>query len=332
MEVTFLGTGSGAPTRQRNVSAIALQLPQRAEWWLFDCGEGTQHQLLRAPHLRLSQLSRIHITHVHGDHLFGLPGLLASRALAMGGSTPVHIHAPESVEGWLRATLRVSMMRYGFPVHFVPIREGIAHSDDEFTVTAAPVRHRVEAWAFAVREHDQPGRFDIEGARALGIPEGPVYGQLKRGETVVLPDGRSIDGHSLVGADRPGRKVVFSGDTAWSPELVTLAERADLLVHEATYAEQDKQLAERAGHSTAAGAARAAREAGARALVLTHFSSRYEGVAGGGVDELLAEARADFPATRAAHDLMRVKVPRQEPDANDSATSATASAVSASPL
>ncbi|MFM7321432.1 MAG: ribonuclease Z [Armatimonadota bacterium] len=332
MEVTFLGTGSGAPTRQRNVSAIALQLPQRAEWWLFDCGEGTQHQLLRAPHLRLSQLTRIHITHVHGDHLFGLPGLLASRALAMGGSTPVHIHAPESVEGWLRTTLRVSLMRYGFPVHFVPVREGVVHADADFTTTAVPVRHRVEAWAFAIREHDQPGRFDIEGARAMGIPEGPVYGRLKRGEIVTLDDGRRIDGRTLVGADRPGRKVVFSGDTAWSRELVELATDADLLVHEATYGEGDTLLADRAGHSTAAGAARVASEARARSLVLTHFSSRYDGVAGGGVDDLTAEARTIFPAVRAAHDLLRVKVARQEGSASASDTVASASAVSTNPL
>jgi len=223
-------------------------------------------------------------------------------------------------------------MRYGFPVHFVPIREGVVHADADFTTTAAPVRHRVEAWAFAVREHDQPGRFDIEGARALGIPEGPLYGRLKRGETVALTDGRLVDGRDLVGADRRGRKIVFGGDTAFAPELVALAGDADLLIHEATYAEGDQALADRAGHSTAAGAARVAAEAGVRSLVLTHFSSRYDGAASGGVDDLTAEARTLFPTVRAAQDLLRIKVPRQEIRANPSDSAASASAVSTSPL
>jgi len=298
----------------RNVSALALQLPQRSEWWLFDCGEGTQHQILRSPQLRLSNLTRIFITHLHGDHCFGLPGLLASRALALGGTSPVVIHGPEALEPWLKATLRASAMRFGFPVDIVPCASGNLFDDGGFVVSAAPVRHRIEAWAFRVQEHDQPGRFDIDAARELGIPEGPVYGRLKRGETVVLDDGRVVDGKGLVGADRPGRSLVVGGDTAWSQELQSLARKADLLVHESTYSDEDRLLAERASHSTALSAARLARGADVRALVLTHFSSRYEGNGVRSVDDLVAEARSVFPNTRAAHDFLRISIPRMNED------------------
>lgn len=314
VELTFLGTGSGAPTRARNVSATALHLPQRGEWWLFDCGEGTQHQILRAPQVRLSQLTRIFLTHLHGDHLFGLPGLLASRALAQGGTGPVTIHAPEALESWLRATLRASGMRPGFPLAIHPVRPGIVCEGDDFTVLAAPTRHRIESYGYAVMEREQPGRLQVEAVRALGVPEGPLFGRLKNGEQVELPDGRVIDGGTLVGPPRPGRKVVLSGDTVFSPELVALAAGADLLVHEATYAEADRALAERAHHATAAMAAEVARQAGVRALALTHFSARYEGGEAGAVtlEALRAEARAIFPQTCLAYDLLRLSIPRRE--------------------
>lgn len=315
VEITFLGTGSGAPTRARNVSGTALHLPQRGEWWLFDCGEGTQHQILRVSHVRLSQLTRIFLTHLHGDHLFGLPGLLASRALAQGGSSPITIYGPEGVEVWLKATLRASGMRFGFPVQIVVVRPGLVVDEGEFLVTAAPVRHRIEAYAYAVQERDQPGRFDVEAAKRLGIAPGPLYGRLKSGETVTLDDGRVVDGTTLVGPPRPGRRVVFSGDTGPSPELVALAEGADLLVHEATYAEADRPLADRAAHATALVAAQAAQAARVRALVLTHFSARYEsGEAPVNLETLLTEARAIFPETRLAHDLLRLSVHRTEDD------------------
>ena len=313
VEITFLGTGSGAPSRARNVSATALHLPQRGEWWLIDCGEGTQHQILRASHIRLSQLTRIFLTHLHGDHLFGLPGLLASRALAQGGVGPVTIYGPEGVEVWLKATLRAAGMRFGFPVNIVTVKPGVVCTDGEFTVMAAPVRHRIEAYGYAVREAEQTGRFEVEAAAALGIPPGPLYGQLKAGKSVTLADGRVIEGASLVGPTRPGRCIVFSGDTGPAPELVLLAQGADLLIHEATYSEQDRSLADRAAHATATIAAEAARDAGVHALLLTHFSARYEGGESEvNLETLLAEARAIFPETRLAHDLLRVSVPRRE--------------------
>jgi ribonuclease Z len=312
VEITFIGTGSGAPSRQRNVSSAALNLTDRGELFLVDCGEGTQHQILRAPQVRLSQLTRIFITHLHGDHLFGLVGLLASRALAQGGSGPVTIYGPLGLAEYVRVSLRVSgMQRFGYPVEVRVTEPGVVYEDDELFVTAAPVRHRIEAYAYAFEEKPRPGRFDVEAARELGVPDGPLFGRLKAGEAITLVDGRTIRPEGLTGPDRAGRRVVFSGDTGHSPELVRLAEGADALVHEATYAEEDRALAERAAHSTATMAAETALAASVRRLYLTHLSPRYESDGGVRLDDLLAEARETFPETRLAYDLMRVTVPRR---------------------
>jgi ribonuclease Z len=294
------------------VSGTALQLTDRAELWLIDCGEGTQHQVLRAPQVRLSQLSRIFLTHLHGDHLFGLMGLLASRALAQGGTTPVTLHGPEGLADYVRASLRASGMRFGYPVDIRVVRPGVVCEDDEITVTAAPVRHRIEAYAYAIEEKPRAGRFDVAAARARGVPEGPLFGRLKAGQPVTLPDETVVSPEGLVGPPRPGRKVVFSGDTAFAAGVVSLSAGADVLVHEATYAEADRALADRAAHATAATAATVAREAGVAALYLTHFSPRYESEQGLRLDDLLAEARAIFPDSHLAYDLLRVAVPRRE--------------------
>lgn len=312
MEITFLGTGSGAPSRARNVSATALQLTDRGELWMVDCGEGTQHQVLRAPQVRLSQLTRVFFTHLHGDHLFGIMGLLASRALAQGGQTPVTLYGPEPLGGYVRTSMRATGMRGGFPIETVVIRPGVVYEDDEITVTCASVRHRVEAYAYSVEEKPRAGRFDAQAALTLGVPNGPLFGRLKAGETVTLPDGRVVAPDGLVGPPRAGRKIVFSGDTGLAPELVTLAEGADLLIHESTYAEADRVLADRAAHSTATIAATVARDARAHALYLTHFSPRYESEQNLRLTDLLDEARALFPETHLAHDLLRVPVARRE--------------------
>jgi ribonuclease Z len=312
MQITFLGTGSGAPTRGRNVAAIAVQLPERGDLYLLDCGEGTQHQVLRTPQVRLSQLTRVFITHLHGDHVFGLVGLLASRALAQGGTSPVTLYGPAALEPYVRGVMQTTGTGFSYPVQFVAVRPGLVCDDGSVQVRAAPVRHRCEAYAYAIEEKTQPGRFDVEAARGLGIPEGPVYGQLKAGKTVTLTDGRVIDGATLVGPPRPGRRLVYSGDTTFAPALVELADGADLLIHEATYSEADRPLADRAAHATAAQAAEVARRAGVGRLVLTHFSPRYE-AEGGGLAALVDEARAVFPEVEPAHDFLRLEVPRREP-------------------
>ena len=213
MRLTFLGTSSGTPTRYRNVSAIGLQFIQQSKLWLFDCGEATQHQILRSP-LKLSQLERIFITHLHGDHIYGLPGLLASRALQYGATTPVTLYGPAGLEAYLRATIGMNdESEGGYPITIVTVEPGLIYEDETLKVECAPLEHRVPAFGYAVSEKPGPGRFDVEAATALGIPAGPLYGRLKAGQTVTLPDGRTIDGQTLVGPQRPGRKLVYCTDT-----------------------------------------------------------------------------------------------------------------------
>ncbi len=309
MKITFLGTGSACPTRSRNVSSLALQLPEMATLWLFDCGEGTQHQILRSP-LRLSQLDCMFFTHLHGDHLFGLPGLLASRSLQNAGHSPVTLFGPPGLEDFVRVALGVSHTHPGYPMRFQVLEPGVIYENSRFQVVCAPMHHRVESFGFAVLEKPLPGAFNVDLARSLNIPEGPVYGRLKSGETVTLQDGRTIDGGQLVGKDRPGRRFAYTGDTVFSNAAVALGLDADMLVHEATYLQADEMQARRGFHSTAQGAARTALEAGAHSLYLTHFSARYE--TGPQLTSLLQEAQAIFPNTILAYDFLSVEIPLRE--------------------
>lgn len=309
MQITFLGTSSGVPTRSRNVSSIALRLPQRAELWLFDCGEGTQHQLLRSD-LKMSQLSRIFITHLHGDHIFGLMGLLASCGLA-GNVQRVDLYGPPGLNEYIQAATRYSHTHFSYPVKVHVVQPGIIYEDDEFTVSCSPLHHRITAFGYRIAEKDRPGRFDIEKAKALQIPPGRIYGQLKRGETVTLPDGRVINGTELCGPTEIGRKIAYCTDTIYSEGAVELAQDADVLIHEATFAHQDADLAFQRLHSTTTMAAQTALVAGAHRLIMTHFSPRY---APGNIIELkdlLHEARAIFPKTDMAYDFMAYGVPRR---------------------
>ena len=314
MKIIFLGTGSGAPSRYRNVSSFALQLTQQAGAWLFDCGEGTQHQIMRSQ-LRLSQIDRIFITHMHGDHVFGLPGLLASRSLQAGSVTPVTLYGPPGLQEYLRRTFDLSHTRPAYPWEVVTTSPGLVWEDARTQVFCMPMAHRIPAFAYAVVERDIAGRFNVEKAQALGIPPGPVYGRLKNGELVVLEDGRVIDGAMFTGPTRRGRRLVYTGDTTYTRNTVELAHGADALIHEATYLEEDVTLAERASHSTAVMAAQVAKQAGVRTLILTHVSTRYEGEGGSRLADLVAEAQAIFPNTLLARDLWSFEVEPDEPEA-----------------
>ncbi|MDB9316076.1 ribonuclease Z [Nodularia spumigena] len=309
MQITFLGTSSGVPTRSRNVSSIALRLPQRAELWLLDCGEGTQHQLLRSD-LKMSQLSRIFITHLHGDHIFGLMGLLASCGLA-GNVQRVDLYGPPGLNEYIQAATRYSHTHFSYPVKVHVVQPGIIYEDDEFTVSCTLLHHRITAFGYRIAEKDRPGRFDIEKAQALQIPSGPIYGQLKRGETVTLPDGRLINGTQLCGPTEIGRKIAYCTDTIYSEGAVELAQDADVLIHEATFAHQDADLAFQRLHSTTTMAAQTALVAGAHKLIMTHFSPRYAPGNTIELKDLLHEARAIFPKTDMAYDFMAYGVPRR---------------------
>jgi len=311
VQITFLGTSSGVPTRGRNVSAVALRLPQRSELWLFDCGEATQHQFLRSD-LRVSQLRRIFITHMHGDHVFGLPGLLASLGLA--GTCPgIDLYGPDPLRDYLEGVLRTSSTRIGYPLRTHKVRQAaeggtVVFDDDELQVRCTPLTHRVPAYAYRVDQKPRAGRFDIEQARNLGIPPGPIYAELKAGRTITLEDGRIINGASLTGPERPGASIVYCTDTVFCEAAVELARGADLLIHESTFSHGEAELAIARQHSTSTMAAQTALEAGVKQLVLTHLSPRYMPGNPQGPDDLLAEARAIFAETIMAKDFLTLDV------------------------
>ncbi|PPJ64700.1 ribonuclease Z [Cuspidothrix issatschenkoi] len=309
MQITFLGTSSGVPTRSRNVSSVALRLPQRAELWLLDCGEGTQHQILRSD-LKISQLSRIFVTHMHGDHIFGLMGLLASCGLA-GNVEKIDIYGPSGLNEYLQAASRYSHTHFSYPIKVHTVQPGVIYEDDEFTVTCGLLHHRITAFGYRVAEKDRSGRFDIEKAKALEIPAGPIYGQLKRKETVTLEDGRVINGAELCGPTEIGRKIAYCTDTVYCDSAVQLAKDADVLIHEATFAHQDAKMAFQRLHSTTTMAAQTAYGAGVRKLIMTHFSPRYAPGNSIELKDLLKEAKAIFPQTIMAHDFMVYDVPRR---------------------
>lgn len=299
------------PTRSRNVSSVALRLPQRGEVWLFDCGEGTQHQLLRSD-LNISQLTRVFITHLHGDHVYGLMGLLATCGMS-GHARRIEVYGPRGLAEYVRDVSRHTQLHTSYPLEVHTVEEGQIFEDEEFAVRCVPLKHRLPAFGYRVEEKDRPGHFDAERAREQGIPPGPLYGRLKRGERVTLPDGRAFDGAEFCGPTLRGRSVVYCTDTAYCRAAVELARDCDALIHEATFAESDEHLAARSTHSTASSAARTAQEAGARLLLITHFSPRYVRGNQTEPEDLLREARAVFPATEMAHDFLSVEVPRRDP-------------------
>jgi ribonuclease Z len=289
---------------------VALRPPQRAEVWLFDCGEGTQHQLLRSE-LNISQVTRIFITHMHGDHMLGLMGLLATCGMT-AHTRGIDIYGPRPLADYVREVSRRTQFQTNYPLTVQEVGEGLVFEDAEYAVTCAPLKHRLPAFGYRVDEKDRPGHFDVERAREEGIPPGPLYGRLKRGERVTLPDGRTFEGADFLGPDLKGRSVVYCTDTTYCRSAVELARGADLLIHEATFAEADEGLAIRSTHSTAAMAGRVAREADARRLLLTHLSPRYFPGNQTGPEDLLREAQAVFPDAELAHDFLSVDVERRE--------------------
>ncbi|SMO77710.1 ribonuclease Z [Melghirimyces algeriensis] len=307
MEVVFLGTGAGVPSKDRNVSSIALRWTESGgDTWLFDCGEATQHRILHSS-VRLSRISRIWITHLHGDHIFGLPGLLGSRSF-QDAKRPLTLYGPEGLEKFIQSSLEVSGTHLRYPLHIVEVCDGDHLECEGIRVQVARLEHGIPSYGYRIKEPDGPGALDAERLRRERVPPGPHVQQIKEGKKVSLPDGRMIDGRKYLGPSRSGRHLAILGDTRPTPAAKELAHGVDLLIHEATYAADQEALAWNYFHSTSVQAAELALAAGVRRLVVTHISPRYS------LDEgkrLAEEAQAVFSDTEVARDGFAIRIEKR---------------------
>lgn len=299
MELIFLGTSGSMPSPQRNVAAIALK--REGEILLLDCGEGTQRQFMRSK-LSFMQVSKILLSHFHGDHFLGLPGLVMTMSLN-DRSTPLEIYGPVGTVKTVQALLALNLFRPTFETRVVDVAPGEVVDCGEYTLQALSSDHPVPTLTFCVEEKARPGRFDLAKAQALGIPEGPLYRRLQRGESVEW-EGQTIPPEAVVGPPRRGRKVVYTSDTRPNPDLVAFARGCDVLIHDSHVESSLEQQANEYGHSSGRQAALAAKKAGAEVLFLTHISPRY-----GDPKAIEAEAQALFPAARVAEDFLEYAVP-----------------------
>jgi ribonuclease Z len=301
LDVVFLGTSGSMPTATRALSATLVR--RGGDRLLFDCAEGTQRQLLRSD-IGLVELEEIYLTHFHADHYLGLPGMLKTFALR-GREIPLAVHGPRGLDE-LFGTLRRIFGRLTYPITTVELEPGAELARDGYRIETFAVDHRVAALGYRLVEDDRPGRFDVEEATRLGVPDGRERGQLQRGESVTLADGRVVAPSDVLGDARAGRAVVLAGDTAPAASVVDASAGADLLVHEATFLADERERARETGHSTAGEAALVAREAGVKLLALTHVSTRYFG------HQVVEEATQLFPATVVPRDFDLVTIPFPE--------------------
>ncbi|MGG1573723.1 ribonuclease Z [Fictibacillus sp. NRS-1165] len=300
MELHFLGTGAGMPSKERNVSSVALKFLQRGgEVWLFDCGEATQHQILRTS-LKPRKINKIFITHLHGDHIFGLPGLLGSRSFQNGEASPVVIYGPKGIKAFIETALNISETYLTYPIQVIEIGEGLICEDDGRHVYAKKLDHVIPCFGFRLEEQAQPGKLKAGMLKKMGLAPGPLYQQLKEGRDVRREDGTVLKSSDFVSPPVPGRIVAILGDTKYCDNAVELGRNASVIVHEATVLHELAEKAAEFGHSSARSAAVTARLANAAALILNHISSRYH------KEEkmlLLKEAEEVFSNTMIADDF-----------------------------
>ena len=300
MKIITLGTGAAVPTLKRGHASLLL-------WWkgksfLFDCGEATQVQF-RKGGVKFAPLEGIFISHLHGDHILGLMGLLMSLELS-DRKRPLGIYAPPGIKEYLEVSRRLMSTNFNFEININEITEDIIISGDGYTIKSFFLEHRVPSLGYSFIEKDFPGKFNVKKARALGIPEGPLYGKLHRGEDITLEDGRIIKSSDIVGPPKKGRKFVFCGDTRPCGNVIREAHKADLLVYEGTFAPDAADKAKVSCHSTTVEAAEIARKAQVKKLVITHISSRYQDD-----EKLLGNCREIFPDIILARDLLEIEIP-----------------------
>jgi ribonuclease Z len=303
LTVLFLGTAASAPTSRRGLAAHLIR--RGGDRVLIDCGEGTQRQLLRSG-AGLVDVDEILLTHCHADHFLGLPGLLKTYGLR-AREAPLRLCGPAGLRA-LMTTIDPLIGRLPFRLELAELRPRDALEHDGYRICAIATDHGIPSLGYALVEDERPGRFDLDAARRLGVPEGPMFGLLQHGQTVTLASGETVSPADVVGAARAGRRMVFSGDTRPCRPLFDAAAGADLLVHEATFLEEERDRAAETGHTTAMQAARLARDAGVRMLALTHLSTRYLG------REIAAEAAAEFPDSVVPRDFDTIELPLPERD------------------
>jgi len=301
LDLVFLGTAGSMPTAYRAPAALLVR--RGGDKLLFDCAEGTQRQLLRSS-VGLLELEEVFVTHFHADHVLGLPGMFKTFALR-GREIPLAVYGPRGLVDLLGSLKRV-VGRLTYEVKLVELDPGDVLERDGYRLATFGVAHGVSSLGWSVIEATRAGRFDLEEANALGVPDGPERGALQRGEQVTLADGRTIAPEQVLGAPRPGRKLVITGDTAPADEIVEAAWGADVLVTEATFSEEERDRAEETKHQTATQAAQLAQRANAGLLALTHLSNRYFG------PEIAREAREIFPETVVPRDFDVIEVPFAE--------------------
>lgn len=304
MQIQFLGTSAGQPSKARNVSSLALKLLDEInQIWLFDCGEGTQNRILETT-VRPRKISKIFITHLHGDHIFGLPGLLSSRSFqANEEQTDLDIYGPNGIKSFVLNSLRVTGTRLPYRIYFHEINTGHLGKiveTDKFEVYADTLDHTIFCLGYRIVQKDLEGTLDADRLRAAGVPFGPLFGKIKKGQNVVLEDGTEIQASDYLSPPRPGKVITILGDTRKTDRSVRLAVNADVLVHEATYGKADSRIAKKHGHSTNVQAAQIAHEAGVKRLLLNHLSPRF---LSRDIKQLRYEASQVFENVRIVNDL-----------------------------
>jgi ribonuclease Z len=300
MRLTFLGTGGGIPSISRSLPSIAVTCS--GELILFDCGEGAQRQMMKAG-TGFKQRLTVLLTHLHGDHIFGLPGLIYTLSM-LDRRHPLRIIGPRGTRDFVEALLSIRFGKLSYEIEVREIDGGMAYESRDFVVEATDASHTVKSLAYRLRERDRPGRMKVEILEKLGVPRGPLWGKLQHGEPIEF-SGRRIKPEEVVGSPRRGRIIVYTGDTRPSDEVAEFSRGADILIHDATFGSEFEEDAARQGHSTARQAAEIALRAGVERLYLFHISPRYEG----NEEKLLMEARQVFPSTYLAEDLLSVEVP-----------------------